>query len=925
MRKKIMLAVLIAFAMSVSGRTELVSEWKFDGDLKDSTGENHGKFVGKTENPTWAPDRWNNPGKAIVLADDGDYIDCGNDGSLSFGDSTHDHAFTIEAWVKMNDRESFQIANRKGEYLLTNNNNIRLYLYDGNQNCNTLKNAIYKSAGDLMGKEWTHIVVTYNGCGDVKGIKFYVDGLQRGWCWERFGGPTNYTAMKTKECTSFCIGGEKNHTNVIDEIRIYNHALTADEVAARYNTPSLCEEETKKDMQAKYEQALLNLSEQERQLPVIFPLTKIYLQAIDAELNELLREVKNADETGKTFLSYAEFKSNNIYEKRKRVINLVDELTKISKSIERGKVDKRDVCVCQIVDPMSQNIRRILPFWGSPIHGDISMEIMLEACCGEYEPASFVVTALADLNSLSVTVSDLQKTDADKEVISASAVNIKLVKCWYQSGNAGIDVAQNKARRVLIPELLLNDDSLLKVDFEKKDNYLRLSFPEGDKYIWISDPAWDDALAKKWGDVREITTEKFPIKDASVLQPVNVAAGRNQQFWLTVKVPDSASAGLYEGKISLVTAGKEVSALSLRLRVLPFALSAPYYTFSIDYHGNLLRNFGTISSGVKTRQQFKRELANMVSHNLSNCQHYNITTNMLGEVLKIRREVGMDNETLYLKHPWLTSGDGMPGVGNPTEPEALEQIKKNVRDILEFVRPYGTKTVYFYGIDEVTGDLLKSQRPAWEAVREAGGKIFVAGGGDNVKMMADIQDLHVRAGALSAKEAAEWHSYGHKIFSYANPQCGVENPEVYRRNFGLLLWKNDYDGAADNAYQHTMGFTWNDFDHPIFSDHNQTYPAMDGPIDTVQWEGYREAADDVRYVTTLQNMITEANKYKPTPKRGALLAAEEYLKNLKKGNDIETMDLNLIRREIIRIILNLQREMHVAKKRPTPEGRHPIQ
>jgi len=55
--------------------------------------------------------------------------------------------------------------------------------------------------------------------------------------------------------------------------------------------------------------------------------------------------------------------------------------------------------------------------------------------------------------------------------------------------------------------------------------------------------------------------------------------------------------------------------------------------------------------------------------------------------------------------------NGMTGVGNPTSSEELEQLKKNVRDIIKYVRFYGVKTVYFYGLDEVQGNKLKSQRP----------------------------------------------------------------------------------------------------------------------------------------------------------------------------------------------------------------------
>ena len=531
---------------------------------------------------------------------------------------------------------------------------------------------------------------------------------------------------------------------------------------------------------------------------------------------------------------------------------------------------------------------RILPDGGFPC-GSVSQTIRIAAARGEYEPGSFVVCALSDIQSLSVAVSDLQ---SDSGCIPSANVDVKLVKCWYQAGTAWVGIRQDKSKRLLTPELLLNDDTLVKADHEKKENYLKLSFPDGEKYVWISDPT--DAPTGK-----SLPVEEFPVKDSTALLPVDIPAGTNKQIWVTIRVPPDAEPGTYAGKITLRTPDAVVGELILNVNVLSFELLPPYYTSSMDYHGRLAATGeGTIGSWSKSRTQFRRELENMVAHGLRNCQHYSIRKEILGEVLKIRKEVGMDNQTLYLM--------GTVPIGNPTDPEALQTIKESVRDILNSTKRYGTKTVYFYGMDERRGEELASQRPAWKAVREAGGKIFVAGWGDNIDMMGDIQDMHVRAGWPSKEEVAKWHALGHKIFCYANPQTGVENPVVYRRNFGLLLWKYEYDGAATNAYQHTFGATWNDFDHKTYRAHTIAYPTADGVIDTIAWEGYREGVDDVRYVTTLEKAIEAARKSRdPTRKLGADTAAD-FLHRLKTETDIETGDLDTIRQQVINRILGLK-------------------
>jgi len=147
--------------------------------------------------------------------------------------------------------------------------------------------------------------------------------------------------------------------------------------------------------------------------------------------------------------------------------------------------------------------------------------------------------------------------------------------------------------------------------------------------------------------------------------------------------------------------------------------------------------------------------------------------------------------------------------------------------------------------------------------------------------------------------AALYHSYGHKIFSYCNPQVGAELPRTYRQNYGLLLWQKDYDGAMDYAYQAAFGFIWNDFDNDTYKDHVFAYPTMNGVIDTIQWEGWREAVDDIRYLTTLLEVIEEAKADARDTS-----SAESWLAELKNA-DLATKDLDTVRSEMIDHILSL--------------------
>jgi hypothetical protein len=121
----------------------------------------------------------------------------------------------------------------------------------------------------------------------------------------------------------------------------------------------------------------------------------------------------------------------------------------------------------------------------------------------------------------------------------------------------------------------------------------------------------------------------------------------------------------------------------------------------------------------------------------------------------------------------------------------------------------------------------------------------------------------------------------------------VENPELYRKNYGFALWNAGYDGSMDYAYQHEAGALWNDFDSVNFRDLVFAYPTSNGVIDTIQWEGWREGVDDTRYLATLIKL--EGNDTS---------AKEIVVDSLSRGDDMTT-----VRKNIINYILISQSKM----------------
>ena len=516
--------------------------------------------------------------------------------------------------------------------------------------------------------------------------------------------------------------------------------------------------------------------------------------------------------------------------------------------------------------------RRVLPVPDPP--GSVATALALRACRGEHEAASFVVWPPRREMTLEVVATDLRGPTG---VIPAASVDVRAVKCWYQSGgNERFPI--NHGLHLMTPELLLRDDDLVRVDTVGKRNLVKLQYPDGTrKWVDVSTPTPSP-------EEKDSSAAVFPIRDAATLQPITVPARGAKQFWITVHVPADARSGRYVGSMELAAAGRVVAKLPLQLEVLPFDLAPNPLESSIYFHWGFTldeRGPGTLTINRRSTAQFRAELADLLAHGVDNPTiGVPFDSGQLPLELKLRQEAGMRHDRLYylVANTW----------------HAPEQLKK----IIEMARGFGFTEFYFYGADEAVGDKLTEQRKQWQQVHDLGGKVFVAGqAGQNFPLVGDLQDLLVCYGDPTRAEAAKWHSKGHKIFCYANPQGGIEAPETYRRNFGLLLAANNYDGGMTYIY-YSGTPSWDDWAIPPYRQHNFVYPTADGVIDTVQWEGYREGIDDLRYLGTLRQAIAEA---KAAGHASQAAAAQAFMDHM----DV-TGDLYALRDQMITWILRLR-------------------
>lgn len=218
MRIKIACALLL-LCYGASADPALVAHYTFEegpgGEVRDSAGNNHGK----NHNAQYVKD-----GNGYVLRFESPdaYVDCGNDASLDLRD-----ALTIELWVyKENDRqaggEPGLVGKEIGSYLLASGNAAWFYATTGK-----VRNDANAS---VPINHWHHIAVTFDG----KYIRTYANGVasmvvEAGESKINSGG--NFFLRKP------IIWGGKVIPPVvvrIDDVRIYNRALTGSEFMRHY-------------------------------------------------------------------------------------------------------------------------------------------------------------------------------------------------------------------------------------------------------------------------------------------------------------------------------------------------------------------------------------------------------------------------------------------------------------------------------------------------------------------------------------------------------------------------------------------------------------------------------------------------------------------------------------------------------------------
>lgn len=200
--------------------TDQVAHWKLDENTGSTTDDSAGSNDGSITGASWTSGYFD---YALSFDGSGDYVDCDNDSSLQGINSSED--WSVSLWIYPNDVS----ANSDNTILAKGGWSLRLAPWSAGRLIFTEKSTWYNAYTDydlIEEDQWQHIVLV--GQGTLANITFYVNGVNE---TQGYGADQAYYGSTG----DFTISASSNSFDgKIDDVRVFDRALTSDEVTAIY-------------------------------------------------------------------------------------------------------------------------------------------------------------------------------------------------------------------------------------------------------------------------------------------------------------------------------------------------------------------------------------------------------------------------------------------------------------------------------------------------------------------------------------------------------------------------------------------------------------------------------------------------------------------------------------------------------------------
>ncbi len=234
--------------------------------------------------------------------------------------------------------------------------------------------------------------------------------------------------------------------------------------------------------------------------------------------------------------------------------------------------------------------------------------------------------------------------------------------------------------------------------------------------------------------------------------------------------------------------------------------------------------------------------------------------------------------------------------------EAVGRIQEVVTAISEFLAANGYPQPAYHGADEAKGEKLRRLKPGYQAVTDAGGLVAAAcssayfnevGTGLSLPIVIGGAMNNVAELGIRASQAA-----GYECWIYNCPGTDqAASPAVYRRRYGLAMWRNGEDGAMPWEFS---GVPWDENSQSYMEKpegrliYAMACPTWEGtPIDTVIYEAYREGIYDTRYLATLEKYLKLAKEKRRAP--AVVKKVQAWLDTFSVNDDLQQVRGQMVR------------------------------
>lgn len=539
--------------------------------------------------------------------------------------------------------------------------------------------------------------------------------------------------------------------------------------------------------------------------------------------------------------------------------------------------------------PAMSDVMRLDDTW--PTDGVYGGTVRCVLAQDEFESCSFELFSFKDMDGVELKV-DLPVPH-----------DLRVVKLWFQNANAWVSYFDDIGLK-LTPEFLLHDESLVRVvKGATPANYGRQLVDGKERYAWISAPKGLEP------NVFDPFNDGFA--DAPEMRPVALEKNSFKQFFLTLHPPKGFKPGVYKGKVVASHKGKTLAEVPLAVRVLPFELPMPrgYYDLSKPYlhscmgsmpnYERLVKDFG--GDLAKAKKAFRSWLQSLYDHSLFHAPSLNQKNEWC---LPMLREIGFPLDIMIGD----MIGFSWPGLnfGGRLRYNQVVELRECAQRTHEFYqRTLGHNNILCALGDEQNPAFVSAHREFFKEFEKFGMRIGTSGHTQMYYKGGYAYGFYPMAGSPDEAylKSRPWREIGiGPIGFYASQHTGTENPQFTRRQHGLGGWLNGLTMSFN--YEWAIG-PFNDRVYGTYRPMAITYANGQGLMETIEYAGFREACDDVRYATYLKQLAQECVDSKDVAKTIPARKALQYLALL----DRERMDLNVVRIEMIEHVLKLRKAL----------------